>query len=126
MGVPQAIRDLVDDVELANRGERDVVADQRGQGVAIDVLHGDVELPLVIAHVVDGDDVGVLEPPGRLRLPHQSATKILPVDSEQLQRHVPVDDRVARQVEHPHAALAEEALDVVPADNRGDFTHGGS
>ncbi len=35
---------------------------------ALDVLHRDVPDALVLAEIVDRDDVRVIEPPGRLRL----------------------------------------------------------
>ena len=72
---------------------------------------------VVVADVVDGDDVGVLEPAGRLRLAHEAAAQVLAVDAQQLERDVAVEHGVAGQVQHAHAAFPEEALDLVPPDD---------
>jgi hypothetical protein len=123
VGEPEPVGDLVGDIQLPDRRERRVVADQDSQGVAIDVLHGDVQLPVVVAHVVDRDDVGVLEPAGRLSFTNEAAAQVLAVDAEQLQGDVPVDDGVAGEVEHTHPALAEEAIHFESTDDRGHVAH---
>ena len=123
VGIAQPVGDLVDDVQLPDHRERHVVSNQRAERVAIDVLHGDVQLPVVVADVVDRDDVGVLETARRLGLAHEAAAQVLAVDPEELERHVPIDDGVARQVQHTHAAFPEEAFDFVPADDGGHLAH---
>ena len=122
----ETVGHFVDDVELADRRKRRIVSDQRRERVAIDVLHGDIELTVVVADVVDGDDVGVLEPAGRLSFTHEATAQVLAIDAQEFQRHVAVEHGVAGEVQHPHAPFPEESLDVVPPDARGDVVHGGS
>ncbi len=62
------------DLELAAQTSRVAAADEvLGQRVARDVLHRDEGLAFVLADVVDGDDVRVLQAGGEPRLAHRSA-----------------------------------------------------
>jgi len=78
--------------------------------------------------VVNPDDVGVVQPGGRLGLPdeplpqHPVLGQGLP---ENLHRHRPVEQFVVGQVDLGHAALADPAFQPVPArdDRRGPLPH---
>ncbi len=86
------------------------------------VLAHDVELPALLADVVDGDDVGVVaEPAHRLRLaPHAREPRLVEaLGLDQGEGHVAVELRVVGQVDALLAALAEEALDLVAAGGEG-------
>ena len=90
-----------------------------------DVLH-DVEVPpVVLAHPVDRDDIGVVQPAGGLGLaaePRQVGRL-----AEQLQGHVPVERPLVRLVDDPHPAATDLADDAEvpnvllrPGDRRGE------
>src|SRR5204862_3698412 len=61
--VRQAFEQLDHDVELALEGERIVRGDDGAQVVALDQLHGDVELIFGLAEVVQGNEVGCWSTP---------------------------------------------------------------
>ncbi len=81
--------------------------DHRLQRLAVDVLHHEVVVAgLVHADVVDGDDVGVLEPPDRADLLDEARQRRvgLHVGAQLLQRH-PAADVVVLGADHlPEAA----------------------
>ena len=93
-------------------------AQQRGQVFAVDVLHGDEDLAVGLADVVDAADVGVRDlagdadffakasQPGRVRCP---------TAGEELERHDLPERQVIRPVDLAHAAAAEQAGDAIAA-----------
>src|SRR5262249_10866015 len=88
---------------------------------ALDVLHDDVRHLILIAEVVYGDDVRMLQPAGGSRFHVQPVLEAFVVrhvgaDQDRLDRHDAVDDRIARLVNHAHAAAAERGQDFVLAD----------
>ena len=64
-------RDLADDGERGLEVER-LALQPGGQRLALDVLHGDEAVPVRIADVIYGADVGMVERRGRLRLAQQA------------------------------------------------------
>jgi hypothetical protein len=86
------------------------------ESTARHVLAHDVELTLLLAHVVGGDDVGmVAEAPHRLHLPlHAHAgLGVEPLGLDERDRDIAIQPRVAREVDALLGALADEALDPV-------------
>ncbi len=86
------------------------------------VLAHDVELRALLAHVVDGDDVGlVAEPSHRLRLaPYAREPRLVEtLGLDEGEGHVASDQRVVCQVDPLLAALAEKALHPVAAGGEG-------
>ncbi len=83
---------------------------------AADELHAE-EGPLIreSPEVVDGDDVGVLEPARELRLAHEArreaAVRALAQD---LDRDLAVEPLVARGVDDGRAAVAHDVAELVP------------
>jgi hypothetical protein len=85
------------------------------------VLAHDVELPLVLADVVDGDDVGVVaEAPHRLRLAADpdAAGLVQALGLDQRQRDVAVEPLVPGQVDALLGSLAHETLHPVAAGGK--------
>ena len=64
----QALQHLDHNVQLALERQRIAQRDHVAQVTPVDELHGDEELAVGFAQVVDGDDVGVLDPARRPRL----------------------------------------------------------
>ncbi len=122
--IAQPVGELVEQLQLAQHRERLAVPDERGQRGALDVLHRDEELAVVLVHVVHRHDVRMLQSPGRTGFADEAPAKVVIVDLQELEGDVPVDHRVAGQVEQPHAALPQEAEHVVAADAGGNLGHG--
>ena len=100
------------------RVERRAPPDQLGQRLARDVLHGDERLAVVLADVVDGDDVRVLQPRREPRLALEALADVGVVDAQHLDRDEAIDGRIEREEERAHAALAEALADVIAIDGR--------
>ena len=79
VGVVERIGDLRDDIDDERQRQRLVALEERLEVGPADVLHGD-EGDAVLAllhHVVDGDDVGVGEDAGALRLADEAGPELL-------------------------------------------------
>ena len=89
---------------------------------ALHVLADDVGLAVLVADVVDGDDVRmVAEAAHRLRLAADARQPVgvQPLGLDHGEGHVAVELRVVGQVDPLAAALAQEALDLVAAAGEG-------
>jgi hypothetical protein len=83
---------------------------------ALEALHHDERLPLVLADVVDGADVGVVQGRGGSFLALESLSGPRFVESpfgEELQRHRAAQPRVLGRVDNPHASTAQFLTDTV-------------
>ena len=126
----------VDDASGMERGQRrqHARADRRrprhaqrpldhevGQGVALEQLHRDEELALVLADLVDLADVGMADAGGRPRLAPEPLARALVARHrrQHLHRHRTPEPFVVRRIHHAHAALAQLAGDrIVPQPAR--------
>ena len=63
--------------QLAHNRQVGPSTDHLAKRFALDVLHGDKRLALVLTNVVDGDDVRVLEPTGGASLSQEARTRFL-------------------------------------------------
>jgi hypothetical protein len=110
-------------------GQRQVapLLDDVGEGIALDVLHRDVGLVIVLAAGIDGDDVRVTQGSGRARFAEEAVEDLLVVDllSDHLDRDLAVELGITPQVHgaHPPGANLPEDLEI--ADFRGDVRHYG-
>ena len=93
--------------ELERDGQRSTVRDDLLEALTFNEFHGDVGDVVLFAHIVDGDDVGVLQPAGGLGL----AVKALEqtgigghASGDGLDGDEAVDDRIASAVDHAHGA----------------------
>jgi len=85
-------------------------ADPVFQGHPFEKLHGDEGMAILIADIVDGTDVGMIESGGGLGLTSKSRQRLrIPGDfvRQELERDETVQSRVFGFVDHAHAALAE-------------------
>ena len=121
--VAQPARHLPGEVDHARLGQRPLAPDHGGQGLALGVLHREVEQPaLGLAEVEDRDDVGMRHPAGRVRLVREAQAHRRigrDVAEHQLEREQPAQPRVVRAVDQPHRALADQRLDHVALGQGG-------
>ena len=79
MGVLQSLAYLVDDVDDLLHGETDSLLYQILQGIALDILHGDVSPLLIFPRIVNDNDIRVNQFPRRLEFllkPHNQVFHI--------------------------------------------------
>ena len=99
--------------------EAPVVAHLGGEVVPVDEAHRDEERPVLLARLVDGDDVGVLEGGRHARLALEALAELRvgrELGHDDLERHTAAQATVDREVDHAHAAAPDLALDVVGAE----------
>ena len=105
------------DLGRAPRGDGAVLADHLAQGAPLDVLHDDEVRALLLAPVVDGDDVGVVEVGGRARLPAEALDE-RPVGrelgKEDLERDRTIQEEVSREEDLRHSAPGKVLHDLIP------------
>ncbi len=110
------------------RGQGTGLADDRREVLALDQLHHDVRPGVVLAEVVNGDDVGVAQRRGRPGLvtePGQEVGVAPELGAQQLDGNVALELRVARAIDAGHAALSEKLQQTVsPAEDAPDLGHG--
>ncbi|MCY1013979.1 hypothetical protein OV079_52340 [Nannocystis pusilla] len=103
-----------------DRAPRPVLLRPRVEGRAAHELHGDEHLAVVLADLVDRDDVGVLQAGHRLGLAHQSAARQRQVAhrlaEQHLDRDLAIEEVVVGRVDHPHPAATDEAQDLEAPD----------
>ena len=97
----------------------EIFLDEMRQARALDVLHGEERAHLVVhAHVVDRDDVRVVQLRADLGFPLEAfhgVGNVFPVVPHGLHCHGTLQERVQGEVNHSHGAPAEDALDFVTA-----------
>jgi hypothetical protein len=107
---------LLEDVDRARHRHRTLAALVR-ERLADEVLHHQVELAVLrFAHVVDVDDVRVVDAVGRARLPEHPCSKVrftTQVRANELQRDDAIDEHVARAVDDAHAPFTKQRLETV-------------
>ncbi len=117
VGVAEAVADLADDVELPLEwAARSRFWISLLEVDALDELHGDVGLALVLAEVVDGDDVAVAQSAGGLGLAQEALAQVGRVGQARdhgLEGDLAVDERVDGLVDGAHAPAAQHPLDLV-------------
>jgi hypothetical protein len=96
-----------------------VLAHLGGKVVPVDEAHGDEERAVLLAGLVDGDDVRMLERGRHARLALEAPAELRvgrELGHDDLERHAAVEAAVDREVDHAHAAAPDLALDVVGAE----------
>ena len=100
------------------------LATQQGREVdAVDEPHRDVEQPVGLARLVDGDDPGVFDRRGKTGLAQKPLAIRRVVGKraqQQLQGDLAPEPEVLRAVHDPHPAAPEQRIDPVRADQRTD------
>ena len=128
MDHPARVRDVERQQELRHdrhdvrQVEAGLPVQVSAQARAFDEFHRDVGDVLVLAVLVDADDVGMVDPPGGARLVLEAADELRgeigidEVHPHRLDRDRALDVRIERLVDDAHRALAEDALDFVLAE----------
>ena len=90
----------------------------------VHVLHQQVVKPVRLAEIMHGHDVRVVQPRQRLGLAREPLGELRVrslLRREDLQRHQPVQLRLARLIDHPHPAAAEAFEDFQLREVLGDL-----
>ena len=74
--VGESLQHLDHEIQFALERQRLAQRDQRAEVTSVDQLHGDEQLPVRFAQVVDGDDVGVLQGAGGASLAQQPLARV--------------------------------------------------
>ncbi len=115
VGVGERLGDLADEGDRASRVHRPG-RDEPVEPDTVDEPHVDVEPPVDLPEVVDGDDVRVLQPRCAVGFATEAGPEVLVARQfgrEDLERHDTTTALVERSVHLAHAAPAEESLESV-------------
>jgi hypothetical protein len=116
-------RELRDERDGAFRRERALAAQQRREVDALEVAHGDEQLPVHVARLVDRHDAGVIDRRGQARLGEEAPPEaILRRDAPRGGASARPDDPGAGRC--PHAAAPEQGLDAVAPQLRTNVVTG--
>ena len=119
VGVVEGTADLLGDPERIGPGEGSALPDLRLQARTVHVAHCEVQDTVDLVCVVDRDHVRVVERSGELRLAEEARAKVRVAGQggrDHLECDPPLESRVRREVDGPHAAPAEDGLDLVRAE----------
>src|SRR5262249_22532149 len=117
--VGEAVAGLLHDVELLPDVPDAPAVDELAEVRALEQLHRHEDPALLLAEVVHGDDVGVVQARRRLRLAEEALAGLAfraGAPGDRLDRHQTVQERVVRLEDLAHRALADLADDLVFAD----------
>ena len=98
--------------------QRPLLVEHLAQGQAGDVLHREEDRAVVLALVVDGDDVGVGQGCRGARLPAEAGDEALVVDevrAHDLERDLAVEPLVDAEVDGGHSAVGDATEHAVAA-----------
>ena len=117
MGVPQCEADLANDFKPLDQGKLASAAEQILQRIAGNILHHDVRTSVLLAEVIDGNNIGMIQYAGTgLKL--KALAQLIGGFGERLDGHFAADGLIQPPVNDAHAANAQNAQDLVFADLR--------
>ncbi len=117
----ERFRDLGEDVERAPGLERPFLGHEAGEVRALDVAHGEIKEPVLIARLVDRDHVRVVEGGGDPRLAQEALAEALVLGElgrDHLEGDLAPESRFLGTVDRTHASAADERLDPVAGNRR--------
>jgi hypothetical protein len=120
----EAVAQLVDDGQLARDTRLRVGPDDLGERLAVDVLHGDERLTIVLTDVEDGDDVRVPEAGNGAGFPVEALPQLLHILAQQLDCDLALEDRVPGEVQRAHPAASDAVHDLKAPDGGRRGAHG--
>ncbi len=126
VGVGQSLRDLLHHVELVPEVVEAPRRDQFLEVRPVQQLHGQIELALLAAEVEDGDDVGMVQGRGGLRLALEALHELVVGGVElghRLDRDVTVERPVVGAIDVAHGSGADLGEDEVLADLLAFHSH---
>jgi hypothetical protein len=116
--------DLADDPRRTLGRKPALAAHQAADVVAGDVAHRDVRDAVLLARVIDRDDVGVVDRRGDLRLAHEALPDRLVLEQpgrDDLQGDGAVERELRGPVDDAHAATAGHRVDPVAREDAAGF-----
>ena len=115
VGVLQGARRLGRDPERRVHRQLPLAPQTVAERLSLHEGHGEPELSRRLARVVDGEDVGMLEPGGEPDLPLEAlgAERGGEIGMEDLERHGPVVPEVVGEEDGGHPTAAELTLEAV-------------
>ena len=119
MGGVERAGHLRDDAAEAVGRDAPVVAHLGGEVAAVDEAHGDEQRAVLLAGLVDGHDVRMLERRRHARLALEALAELRvggELGDDDLQRDAPTEPPIGGEVDDAHAAAPDLALDVVGAE----------
>ncbi len=117
----ESFANLAGDVQLAAEAHSRRVGHPRREVLAGEVLHGQIRLSLVLAEVVDRDNVLVRQLPGGAGFAKEPLAAFLVGvnrSGDDLDRDDPLQQGILGAVHHAHATLAELFEEDIAADRR--------
>ncbi len=100
----------------------DHLAEHHVQALTLDILHRVVVDSVMLTHVEDRDDVGVVQQgggPGLALEPDQLDVPRVPIERQHFHRHVPAEALLHGLVDHSHAAPAQFPEEAVVSQSLG-------
>ncbi len=116
MRVVEPQGELFDQIELASQRQGSPLPNLFGEREALDELHHDVRLTVLVAEIVDRDDVAVFQVAGRLRLLKKAVAQPLIGGAKELDRDGAANPGIATAIDPSHAAVPEAVDDLVPTN----------
>ena len=116
--VVEPFADIDRDVQLAAHAQLLRAGHALLQILPLEELHREVGLTLVLAEVVDGDDVAVRQLTGGPGLAEESFTEVSALVNrrrDHLDRHRPLQQRVVGAVHDTHPALSQSLEELIAA-----------
>ena len=114
---------LAQDGEQPARFERLAGGHDVLEGRAVDILHRDISDAVLLGHVVNGDDVGMRQHPGRAGLAEETLAQFLALlsavdvaQADGFDGDGAADGGIGGQVHDSHSAAADFLDDTVPAN----------
>ena len=117
----EGVGHLGQDAKRSLRAQLALAVEDASEVVALDEAHRQVELPVVLAGLVDRDHVRMVERGGEAWLAQEAGTERLVLGQlrrDQLQRDRALERQVDRPVDDAHAAAADQRLDPVAGEGR--------
>ena len=109
------------DFQLARKSEGRLLSNELLERLADEVFHRDEGLMVVLADIEDRDRIGVVDAGGGARFVQQPVARSFTVGlfAQELDRHLPAQAGIARQVQVAHASCAQALQNLVRADLNG-------
>jgi hypothetical protein len=122
VGVGEPVADFRGDFQLAGKRHRVGPGEAVLQVLASQQLHGEIGLPLVLAEIMDGDDVAVRQLTGRTGLAKEPFTELgvaFDGGADDFQGDFTFEQRVLGAIDDTHSSLPDFFEDLVAADRVG-------
>jgi hypothetical protein len=123
VGLVERAGDLADDRDGARRLERRLGLEDLAQVGALDVVHGHVQQPVLLAGVEDLDGVRVVDGGGEPALALEARPELVVLGHrrlDQLERDAAPERQVRGAIHHGHAAAARHRVDAMAGKRRSD------